>query len=213
VAWPRIKNQNSKNTPLQPAPSTIDTSDWTVRNIALHALVATKLPFLGQSHPISSLAVDDDGFIVIVLVYEYQDTSNLIKMAEKMSKGHYADSIDLHPPNDKPKTLTVTLRFRLLIHAGGPFGGDLLVTFWCSLTVALTFLTLYSTAICTGHAERIDVIEIITSTYIKYGLSCVGWGLAGAVGQKADELRWIPGQRSARYDIAGFVTLTTQTVY
>ena len=37
----------------------------------------------------------------------------------------------------------------------------------CSLTVAVTFLTLYSTAICTGHAERIDVIEIITSTYIK----------------------------------------------
>lgn len=39
------------------------------------------------------------------------------------------------------------------------------------------------------------------------GLSCVGWGLAGAVALKADQLRWLPGQRNFRYDIAGFVTL------
>ena len=25
-----------------------------------------------------------------------------------------------------------------------------------------------------------------------YGLSCIGWGLAGAVAQMADKLRWIP---------------------
>jgi hypothetical protein len=40
-----------------------------------------------------------------------------------------------------------------------------------------------------------------------YALSCFGWGLAGAVALKADKLRWIPGQKSARYDIAGFVSL------
>ena len=31
--------------------------------------------------------------------------------------------------------------------------------------------------------------------------------MSGAVALKADKLRWIPGQRSARYDIAGFVSL------
>lgn len=40
-----------------------------------------------------------------------------------------------------------------------------------------------------------------------YALSCVGWGMAGAVALKADKLRWIPGQKSMRYDIAGFVSL------
>ena len=40
-----------------------------------------------------------------------------------------------------------------------------------------------------------------------YALSCFGWGMSGAVALKADKLRWIPGQRSARYDIAGFVSL------
>ena len=40
-----------------------------------------------------------------------------------------------------------------------------------------------------------------------YALSCFGWGMSGAVALKADKLRWIPGQRSARYDIAGFASL------
>ena len=40
-----------------------------------------------------------------------------------------------------------------------------------------------------------------------YALSCFGWGMAGAVALKADKLRWLPGQRSMRYDIAGFVSL------
>lgn len=40
-----------------------------------------------------------------------------------------------------------------------------------------------------------------------YALSCFGWGMAGAVALKADKLRWIPGQKSMRYDIAGFVSL------
>lgn len=31
--------------------------------------------------------------------------------------------------------------------------------------------------------------------------------MAGAVALKADKLRWLPGQRSMRYDIAGFVSL------
>lgn len=37
--------------------------------------------------------------------------------------------------------------------------------------------------------------------------SMFGWGLAGAVSLKADQLRWLPGQKKARYDIAGAVTL------
>ena len=43
----------------------------------------------------------------------------------------------------------------------------------------------------------------------RYALSCFGWGLAGAVALKADKLRWIPGQKSARYDIAGFVSIVS----
>ena len=35
----------------------------------------------------------------------------------------------------------------------------------------------------------------------------MGWGLAGAVGLQADKMRWVPGQKQARYDIAGFITL------
>ena len=33
--------------------------------------------------------------------------------------------------------------------------------------------------------------------------------MAGAVALKADKLRWIPGQKKARYDIAGAVTMLT----
>ena len=40
-----------------------------------------------------------------------------------------------------------------------------------------------------------------------YALSCFGWGMSGAVALKADHLRWVPGQKNARYDIAGFVSL------
>ena len=52
-----------------------------------------------------------------------------------------------------------------------------------------------------------------------YALSVFGWGLAGAVAAKAAKLRWIPGQKSMRYDIAGFVTVLqvrhwcTQPIY
>ncbi len=35
----------------------------------------------------------------------------------------------------------------------------------------------------------------------------MGWGLAGAVALKAAKLRWIPGQKNVRYDLAGFVTM------
>ena len=33
--------------------------------------------------------------------------------------------------------------------------------------------------------------------------------MAGAVALNADKLRWIPGQKKARYDIAGAVTMLT----
>lgn len=37
--------------------------------------------------------------------------------------------------------------------------------------------------------------------------SVFGWGLSGVVAKAAAKLRWVPGQRAARYDIAGFVTM------
>jgi hypothetical protein len=40
-----------------------------------------------------------------------------------------------------------------------------------------------------------------------YALSVIGWGLAGAVAKVADRMRWLPGQKTFRYDIAGFVSL------
>eukprot|EP00048_Salpingoeca_helianthica_P023945 m.28474 g.28474 ORF g.28474 m.28474 type:complete len:871 (+) comp9086_c0_seq2:192-2804(+) len=64
-------------------------------------------------------------------------------------------------------------------------------------------------AVAKGYSTRVDVIEIKSKDSVKYALSCVGWGLAGAVGLQADKLRWVPGQKQARYDIAGFITLVT----
>lgn len=64
-----------------------------------------------------------------------------------------------------------------------------------------------SLMVAEGTTRRVDVIRVETADEVKYGLSCIGWGIAGAVARKADELRWIPGQRKFRYDIAGFVTM------
>jgi diacylglycerol kinase family enzyme len=41
----------------------------------------------------------------------------------------------------------------------------------------------------------------------QYALSVFGWGMGGAVVKVADQLRWIPGQRSVRYDLASFVSV------
>jgi len=62
-------------------------------------------------------------------------------------------------------------------------------------------------SVARGHTKKVDVIEITWEGGSKFGLSCVGWGLAGAVGLQADKMRWVPGQKQARYDIAGFITL------
>lgn len=74
-------------------------------------------------------------------------------------------------------------------------------------------------AVAKGQSRNVDVIKCVqeneqSSEELKgsipvetYALSCVGWGMAGAVALKADKLRWIPGQKSSRYDIAGFVSL------
>lgn len=76
-------------------------------------------------------------------------------------------------------------------------------------------------AACKGGTRRMDVIRCVQQPDESsrdenlqgpepaeiYALSCFGWGMAGAVALKADKLRWIPGQRSMRYDIAGFVSL------
>ena len=62
-------------------------------------------------------------------------------------------------------------------------------------------------AVAKGHTRRVDVLEVKGEQETIYALSVFGWGLAGAVALKADQLRWIPGQKKARYDIAGAVTV------
>lgn len=62
-------------------------------------------------------------------------------------------------------------------------------------------------AVAKGHTRRVDVLEVNGEKEKIYALSVFGWGLAGAVALKADQLRWIPGQKKARYDIAGAVTV------
>eukprot|EP00048_Salpingoeca_helianthica_P005630 m.89768 g.89768 ORF g.89768 m.89768 type:complete len:759 (-) comp13673_c1_seq1:46-2322(-) len=61
--------------------------------------------------------------------------------------------------------------------------------------------------VAAGTWREVDVLRVAMADRTIYGLSCIGWGLAGAVAQTADRLRWLPGQRKARYDIAGFVTM------
>eukprot|EP00040_Diaphanoeca_grandis_P022871 m.123580 g.123580 ORF g.123580 m.123580 type:complete len:527 (+) comp28999_c0_seq1:206-1786(+) len=75
-------------------------------------------------------------------------------------------------------------------------------------------------AVAMGHKRKVDVISCVqqprpgskgeldsNDPIHVYALSCFGWGMPGAVALKADQLRWLPGQKSMRYDIAGFVTL------
>lgn len=66
-------------------------------------------------------------------------------------------------------------------------------------------------AVAKGLTCKVDVIKVERETddeeKLVYALSCFGWGLAGAVALKADKLRWIPGQKKARYDIAGAVSM------
>jgi hypothetical protein len=60
------------------------------------------------------------------------------------------------------------------------------------------FLTLFS----------FFIYQVQESFFILFSSMEMGkQGLAGAVALKADELRWIPGQKQMRYDIAGFVTI------
>lgn len=75
----------------------------------------------------------------------------------------------------------------------------------CDTFEKIVMSTLY--AMLGGQTRMVDVISVKGARDNKYALSCVGWGLAGAVGLQADKLRWLPGQRSARYDIAGFITM------
>eukprot|EP00730_Choanoeca_flexa_P007789 TRINITY_DN12393_c0_g1_i4.p1 TRINITY_DN12393_c0_g1~~TRINITY_DN12393_c0_g1_i4.p1 ORF type:complete len:476 (+),score=119.90 TRINITY_DN12393_c0_g1_i4:888-2315(+) len=68
-------------------------------------------------------------------------------------------------------------------------------------------------AVAKGLTCKVDVIRVERETVddekLVYALSCFGWGIAGAVALKADKLRWIPGQKKARYDIAGAVSMLT----
>jgi hypothetical protein len=54
-----------------------------------------------------------------------------------------------------------------------------------------------------------DLFVYFLSRFSPPTQSVFGWGMAGAVALKADKLRWIPGQKKARYDIAGAVTMLT----
>lgn len=64
-------------------------------------------------------------------------------------------------------------------------------------------------AMVKGHTTRVDVIEIVLRDGVRHALSCIGWALAGEVTSQADRLRSLPlpGQKNARYEIAGLVTL------
>lgn len=61
-----------------------------------------------------------------------------------------------------------------------------------------------------NHTRRVDVISAAINDKPEdntYALSVFGWGLAGTVAKVADQLRWIPGQKRFRYDLAGFVSM------
>eukprot|EP00050_Salpingoeca_kvevrii_P021000 m.105082 g.105082 ORF g.105082 m.105082 type:complete len:627 (-) comp9130_c0_seq2:2306-4186(-) len=58
-----------------------------------------------------------------------------------------------------------------------------------------------------GSTRAVDVLKIENEVQDIYALSMFGWGLAGAVALQAAKMRWIPGQKRVRYDMAGFVTL------
>lgn len=64
-------------------------------------------------------------------------------------------------------------------------------------------------AMVKGHTTRVDVIELVLRDGVRHALSCIGWALAGEVTSQADRLRSLPlpGQKNARYEIAGLVTL------
>lgn len=63
---------------------------------------------------------------------------------------------------------------------------------------------------CMGRTRRVDVLKVEGAETDRYALSVMGWGLAGAVAMKAAKLRWIPGQKNVRYDLAGFVTMLSE---
>lgn len=61
-----------------------------------------------------------------------------------------------------------------------------------------------------NHTRQVDVISCASSdesTEIIYALSVFGWGMAGTVAKVADQMRWLPGQKRFRYDIAGVVSM------
>ena len=77
-----------------------------------------------------------------------------------------------------------------------------------SLTSIIGHATL---AAAGGYTRHVDVIKIATGAEELpeddvYALSVYGWGLGGTVAKAADRMRWLPGQKRFRYDIAGFVS-------
>lgn len=58
-----------------------------------------------------------------------------------------------------------------------------------------------------GTSRRVDALKLRFKEKDHYALSLVAWGFAGAVVERAQRLRFLPWNRSYRYDLAGFLTL------
>lgn len=66
-------------------------------------------------------------------------------------------------------------------------------------------------AILDGSQGHVDVMEIDNTDNEKedkmFALSLIGWGLSGSIAKRAEKMRWMPGHRHYRYDLAGGVSL------
>lgn len=81
-------------------------------------------------------------------------------------------------------------------------------------------------AILDGSQGHVDVMEVLKSLIFcvlitglqidntdnekedkMFALSLIGWGLSGSIAKRAEKLRWMPGHRHYRYDLAGGVSL------
>ena len=63
-------------------------------------------------------------------------------------------------------------------------------------------------AAVSGAQRQVDILELLRpDDQPRYALSLFGWGMCGVVAAKAEGLRWLPGHRHYRYDLAGALAL------
>lgn len=62
-------------------------------------------------------------------------------------------------------------------------------------------------ALVAGVVRGIDLLQVDLGSGPRYALSLVGAGLAATVAERADHMRWMPGARHYRYELAGLLTL------